>query len=156
MNKSEVTIAQKIFDAPLEDVWDAWADPEKLAGWWRVSTVKEMVITEYEFRPGGTWRQHALSHEGFAIGEHNPGVMFKEIVPLEKIVTVPNPIDGESVEIVPDLEETVISFERVGDAQTKVTVKVVRNGSDEWQPNELQQSVYDEVFDNLAKYLLKT
>ena len=77
MINNETLLIEKTFDAPVQAVWDAWADPEKLASWWRVSTVKEMVITEYDFRPGGTWRQHAIAHEGFAIGEHNPGVMLR-------------------------------------------------------------------------------
>ena len=77
MSNNETLLTEKTFDAPVQAVWDAWADPEKLASWWRVSTVREMVITEYDFRPGGTWRQHAIAHEGFAIGEHNPGVMLR-------------------------------------------------------------------------------
>lgn len=149
-------LIERAFNAPIKKVWDAWADPKKLASWWRISTIKETVITEYDFRPGGTWRQHAITHDGFAIGEHNPGLTFKEIVTLDKIVTVPNPIDGESVEVVPDLEETVISFERVGDAHTKATVKAVRSTEDDWRPNEMLQSVYDEVFENLASYLVET
>jgi len=153
MSQSEALLIEKTFDAPVEKVWDAWEDPKKLSTWWCIDSMRETVITEYDFRPGGTWRQHGIDNTGFALGTQNPGAMFKEIVPLEKIVTVPNTIEGDSVEVVPDLEQTVVSFERIGDGQTKLTIKVLRKNIDDWQPNELLQSVYDQIFDNLADFL---
>ena len=152
MNQNDTLLIEKLLDAPIEKVWQAWEDPEKLAEWWRLASVKKTVITEYDFHPGGTWRQHAISNQGFPLGEHNPGVEFKEIVPLQKIITVPKPIEGDSVEIMPYLVETVVTFERMNDTQTTVKVIAIRNANDDWQPNELQVSVYQEVFDNLAKF----
>ena len=153
MSQNEAVLIKKTIDAPSEVVWDAWADPVKLATWWRLSSVKRTVITEYDFRPGGSWRQHAIDNNDLAIGEHNPGVMFEQIVPQEKIVTVPKPIEGESVEVVPGLEKTIIAFERVGDNKTQVSLKVSHDGPEDWRPNELVQSVYDEVFDGLEKFV---
>lgn len=46
---------ERVFDAPRELVYDAWADPKHISNWWGpygfTTTTHEM-----DFRPGGTWR----------------------------------------------------------------------------------------------------
>ena len=46
---------ERIIRAPVEDVFDAWIVPEKIAGWWGPEYV---TIPEYSIdaRPGGKWR----------------------------------------------------------------------------------------------------
>lgn len=153
MEQIETVLISKDFDAPVEKVWDAWADPNKLAAWWCTDDIKEMIITEYDFRPGGVWRQHAISNDGYAIGEGGPGVVFDDIAPLEKIVTRPLPAQGESVSLVPGLEQSIISFKPIGAGKTELAIKHVRIGTDDWEPNEILRSTYEQIFDNLAAYL---
>lgn len=45
---------ERVFDAPRERVWQAWADPEKLAKWFGPRGW-ETTIKEFEFKPGGIW-----------------------------------------------------------------------------------------------------
>jgi uncharacterized protein YndB with AHSA1/START domain len=47
-------IMDRVFDAPLETVWDAWANPEKLAKWWGPRGWQTTIKT-FDFQPGGSW-----------------------------------------------------------------------------------------------------
>lgn len=53
LEKRELTV-ERVFDAPRERVWAAYADPEKLAKWWGPRGW-ETTIKSFDFRPGGEW-----------------------------------------------------------------------------------------------------
>jgi uncharacterized protein YndB with AHSA1/START domain len=48
-------VFERIFDAPRDQVWQAFTDPERIPHWWgprgTTTTVEEMDV-----RPGGRWR----------------------------------------------------------------------------------------------------
>jgi uncharacterized protein YndB with AHSA1/START domain len=52
-NPAEITII-RIYDAPIEAVWDAWTDPQQVAQWWGP---RGFTLTTHskDLRPGGTW-----------------------------------------------------------------------------------------------------
>jgi uncharacterized protein YndB with AHSA1/START domain len=54
---------ERIIRAPVEDVFDAWVVPERIAGWWGPENV---TIPEYSIdpRPGGKWRTVMLQPGG--------------------------------------------------------------------------------------------
>jgi len=62
MGKTDITrnretkelIMERTFDAPRAAVWDAWANPEKLAKWWGPRGW-ESTIKEFNFTPSGIW-----------------------------------------------------------------------------------------------------
>lgn len=47
-------IMSRIFDAPLDLLWQVWTRPEHVACWWGPRGDNEIV--EYDVRKGGTWR----------------------------------------------------------------------------------------------------
>jgi uncharacterized protein YndB with AHSA1/START domain len=53
-NKFNELKISRLFDAPLDAVWDAWTDPEQVARWWGP---RGFTITTHskDLRPGGTW-----------------------------------------------------------------------------------------------------
>ena len=51
------------FDAPVEQVWDLWADPRKLEQWWGPPTHPATVV-EHDLTPGGEVRYYMTSPEG--------------------------------------------------------------------------------------------
>jgi uncharacterized protein YndB with AHSA1/START domain len=53
MNNNEL-IVSKVFDAPCELVWKAWATPELIARWFAPGIV--MDVRELDVRPGGHFR----------------------------------------------------------------------------------------------------
>src|SRR5690606_36868179 len=53
-NKSNGIHITRVYDAPVEVVWDAWMDPEQVAKWWGP---RGFTITTHgkDLRPGGYW-----------------------------------------------------------------------------------------------------
>src|SRR3712207_3826211 len=51
------------FDAPLERVWQMWADPRQLERWWGPPTYPATVV-DHELRPGGKVTYYMTGPEG--------------------------------------------------------------------------------------------
>ncbi len=53
-SKSNELKISRIYDAPLQAVWDAWTDPDQVARWWGP---RGFTLTTHskDLRPGGTW-----------------------------------------------------------------------------------------------------
>ncbi len=53
-NKSSVISLTRVYDAPLQMVWDAWTIPEEVAQWWGP---RGFTITTHsrDLRTGGHW-----------------------------------------------------------------------------------------------------
>lgn len=47
-------VVSKVFDAPVQRVWDAWTTPELIARWFAPGIV--MDVRELDVRPGGMFR----------------------------------------------------------------------------------------------------
>lgn len=71
---------ERVFDAPIDRVWAAHADPALLARWW--GRGNRVDIEKFEFERGGHWRfvEHA---DGDTHGFEG---RFREITPKERIV----------------------------------------------------------------------
>ena len=53
----------RAFDAPLEQVWKAWTEPQLLDQWWAPKPWKAHT-TSMEFRDGGVWRYYMEGPDG--------------------------------------------------------------------------------------------
>jgi len=53
MTKPYMLIITRVFDAPVEKVWQAWVEPEMIKKWWGPKNFTVPVI-EIDFREGGT------------------------------------------------------------------------------------------------------
>lgn len=53
-NKSNELRIIRMYDAPVQTVWDAWTDPEQVAQWWGP---RGFTLTTHskDLRPGGSW-----------------------------------------------------------------------------------------------------
>src|ERR1700761_6142593 len=53
-NKSNEIRIIRVYDAPVQAVWDAWTDPKQVAQWWGP---RGFTITTHskDLRVGGTW-----------------------------------------------------------------------------------------------------
>lgn len=51
------------FDAPVERVWQLWADPRQLERWWGPPTYPA-TMTSHDLRPGGRVDYHMTGPEG--------------------------------------------------------------------------------------------
>jgi uncharacterized protein YndB with AHSA1/START domain len=57
-----MTVASE-WDAPIERVWQLWADPRKLERWWGPPTYPATVV-EHDLRPGGKVTYFMTGPEG--------------------------------------------------------------------------------------------
>jgi uncharacterized protein YndB with AHSA1/START domain len=72
---------ERIFNAKRERVWKAMTEPELVAQWW--GRGNRLVIERFEFVRGGHWR--FVEHSDH--GEHGFEGRYREIVPMERIVS---------------------------------------------------------------------
>ena len=75
----------RVFDAPREDVWRAWTEPERIAQWWGKRGWSTPVSSvELDVRPGGVFRLNSIND---ADGREMPmEAVFVEVVEPERLV----------------------------------------------------------------------
>ena len=81
--KNRTLTIKKVFDAPVEIVWEAWTDPDHIMNWWGPKGMKIEVV-EHDFSVGGTWKYTMPMPDGnlfISTGR------YLEITPYKKIVT---------------------------------------------------------------------
>ena len=99
---------ERIFDAPLERVWQAYTDPQLLSQWW--GRGNKLEIEKWEFERGGHWRFVEYSDEGV----HGFEGRFRDIAPLQRIVQTFE-WDGMPGYVSID----TVTFEDLGDGRTR-------------------------------------
>jgi len=121
-------VITRVFDAPRMKVWNAWKDPELFKRWWGGKDFTSPVSI-IDFRIGGKILYSMRGPDGKDIWGTG---MYKEIVPMEKIVVTDSFAD-EKGKIVPasyygmpgawteELTDTV-TFENI-DGKTMLTIK---------------------------------
>ena len=117
--KKEVVI-ERIFDAPVELVWQAWTTAENIAQWWGPKGFKT-TVKKLEFRPGGTWEFIMTDTNGT---EYPTLGIFKEIVHCKKITSSDEFREDPSASMNTDFPKVKLFstlFEDLGD-KTKVTL----------------------------------
>lgn len=60
--KRTVTI-ERVFNAPIDLVWEAWTNPEHIIKWWNPKG-SETIIEMHEFKVGGAWKYSMLMPNG--------------------------------------------------------------------------------------------
>jgi uncharacterized protein YndB with AHSA1/START domain len=116
-------IATREINAPREQVWRAWTDPEHLAHWW--GPVGFTTTTQsFDMRERGTWR--------FVM--HGPdGRDYQNRITFD-LIESPSMIKyhhggGDDVESV--RFQNVVTFEEIGPARTRVTMHAVFPSAEE-------------------------
>jgi uncharacterized protein YndB with AHSA1/START domain len=100
---------ERVFDAPVERVWQAFTDPELLAQWW--GRGNKLLIERMEVERGGHWRFVEHSPDGV----HGFEGRYREVTPRERLVQTFE-WDGMPGYVAVD---TAV-FEDLGDGRTKV------------------------------------
>lgn len=72
----------KTFNAPVEKVWEAWSNPDRIKHWWGPNGFTN-TITKMDLQPGGEWL--LLMHGPDGTDYDNKSV-FTEVVINKKIV----------------------------------------------------------------------
>ncbi len=152
---------RRTFNAPLDRVWKAWTEPERMAQWWGPKGF-DCRIVKLELRPGGICHYHLTSPQGQELWGK---FIFREIVPQERLVFIVSFSDeNEAITIHPlspgwpaQIHSTITFSEK--DGKTTVTVR--------WVPYEAtaaERKVFEEgaqsmqagwsgTFEKFEKYL---
>jgi uncharacterized protein YndB with AHSA1/START domain len=154
-------VITRIFDAPRERVWKAWTDPEEAKKWWGPKDFTAPHIS-IDFTVGGTYLfcMHGPAGSPFDKDFWSTGV-YKEIIPLEKIVTTDSFAD-EKGNVVPStyygmsgfpLEMLVTVMFEDQNGKTKMTLRHsgIESISDTDRKN--MEQGWGQSFDKLAESL---
>lgn len=117
----------RTFAAPLDHVWAAWTDPDRLAAWFGPKETRGTVL-EFDLRPGGVWRGRMDAPDGSAMFSK---FVFEYVVPPSKLVWIHGFADEAGNRIrapfaaqFPLEMRTTVTFADEGDV-TRVTVEWV-------------------------------
>ena len=107
---------KRSYNAPIDVVWQAWADPVRAREWWGPRGFKAAVV-ELDERVGGRWRAKMVAPDGTELWQHG---VYREIVPKKRIVYTfiwdqePNHEMLVTVGFAAKGDKTEIAFEQTG------------------------------------------
>jgi len=134
-------VIRRTFDAPIDRVWEAWADVDQAKQWWGPRDFRAPIV-ELDERPGGKWRALMIAPDGTELWQHG---VYREIVPRQRIVyTFIWDRDPE--------HEMLVSVDlSAKDKQTELTFEQTGFSSD--GEREGHKGGWNQSFDRLAEYL---
>jgi len=109
-------LSVRIFDAPIEQVWKAWTEPEILKVWWGPHGFTN-DFHKHEFKIGGQWLFDMIGPDGKKYKNHS---IYRDIKPMELLV-----IDH----IAGPFYLATVKFEKQG-SKTKITWSMVFESAD--------------------------
>ncbi len=134
-------VIKRTFAAPLDRVWRAWTEPERMAQWWGPKGF-DCRIVKLELRPGGICHYHLTSPQGQELWGK---LLYREIVPMERqvfIVSFSDAAEGITVHPAsPDWPRQILSTITFSEKDGKTTVTV------HWVPYEatnIERRVFEE------------
>jgi uncharacterized protein YndB with AHSA1/START domain len=77
-------VIRRVFDAPLDRVWKAWTEPDRLAKWWGPKGSKGEIV-KLDLRPGGICHYRLNLPDGTELWGK---AIYREIVPNKRLVFV--------------------------------------------------------------------
>lgn len=83
-NPESEFIFSREFDAPIQLVWNAWAEAEHLAKWWGPKDF-DLTIYKFEFKPEGEFHYGMKAHNGFEMWGK---FIFKEMTAPNKLTYI--------------------------------------------------------------------
>ncbi len=112
--KQEMTIT-RVFDAPREQLWQAWTEPEHFAHWFGTPPFTTPLSTiRMDVKPGGEWRA-TMVHESDGTELPFLGEYLEVEKPERLVMTFKNPDDPND----PNVEVLTVTFTDQG-GNTKV------------------------------------
>jgi uncharacterized protein YndB with AHSA1/START domain len=112
----------RVFDAPIEKVFNAWIDPAQFAKWWGPKGFTNPVC-ELDVRPGGRILVHMTAPNG---DWHPMGGTFHQITPPERLVFTTTAFENDKGEHMIENLNTVIFRDIGGKTELKLHVVVVK------------------------------
>jgi uncharacterized protein YndB with AHSA1/START domain len=109
--------SSRIIHAPVEKVYEAFANPLHLKNWWGPHGFTN-TIHEFDLQPGGKW---ILTMHGPEVGNYENSSIFTEVLPF-KLVTWKR--------LTQPLFDMEVGFEEIGDKRTQISFKMIFESPD--------------------------
>ncbi len=150
----------RVFNAPVEQVWKAWTEPEQVIRWWGPKDYTS-PFCRLDLHEGGKYLfcMHAPDYQG-SMDYYSAGV-YTKIVPLELLEFTQNLADkdGNTIDPVqtgmpPDFPQNIriaITFKTLSEEQTEMTV--TEYNWPEGQLREMSQMGMEQTLDKMAEAL---
>ena len=134
--------SSRILNAPLEIVYQAFANPEHLKKWWGPEGFTN-TIHEFDLRPNGKW---ILTMHGPEKGNYENSSVFKSVEPL-KLITWKR--------LSQPLFDMEVSFESISDIKTKIAFRMIFETAEACEKiKRFAGPKNEENFDRLEKVLV--
>jgi len=156
-NTGSAILIERVFDAPLERLWQAWSDPQQFMRWWGVRAFTTPVA-EIDFRLGGKYLYCMRALDGQDIW--GTGV-YREIVDRQRIVFSDSFADAQGNPVpasfygmgdaLPDEMLVIVTLEDLGHGQTRQTLQHL--GVPAGEMAQMTTASWNESFDRLAELL---
>ena len=146
-NKSNEIRIIRLYDAPVQAVWDAWTDPEQVAKWWGP---RGFTITTHskDLRTGGSWIYTMHGPDGV---DYPNSTLYLEVVPLAKLVYDHGANDDQ-----PALFRVTVLFSEVdGKTRMDMTMGLATAEAATQTRQFIKQAGGNATWDRLAEYLAK-
>jgi uncharacterized protein YndB with AHSA1/START domain len=145
-NASEIRIT-RLFDAPVQAVWDAWTDPAQTAQWWGP---RGFTITTHskDLRPGGSWSYTMHGPDGV---DYPNKTVYHEVEPRAKLVYD----HGGNDDRPPLFRVTVLFSEVKGKTGMEMSMTLPTPEAAEQTRKFIKAAGGNATWDRLAEYLEK-
>ncbi len=146
-NKSNEIRITRIFDAPVQAVWDAWTDPEQVGQWWGP---RGFTLTTHskDLKPGGHW--HYTMHGPDGVDYPNKTHYF-EVEECAKLVYDHGGNDDQA----PLFRVTVFFSEVRGKTKMDMSMALPTPEAADETRKFIKKASGDSTWDRLAEYLEK-
>ena len=151
-------VLTRLFDAPVEEVWKAWSDPEYVMQWWGPKGFTA-PLARMDFREGGTSLVCMRAPAEYGGMELYNTWTYHTIEPQRRIEFTQHFTDAEGRQIdpaqiglppgVPPAVRHVITFRPAGDRRTEMTVTEQSYSTD--QAHDLSKAGMAECLDKMAE-----
>lgn len=145
--KSNELKISRLYDAPVQAVWDAWTDPQQVARWWGP---RGFTLTTHnkDLRPGGTWVYTMHGPDG----KDYPNITYYHEVRERELLVY----DHGASEGKPPLFRVTVSFKAVGDKTAmEMTMTLPTAEAAEQTAQFVKRAGGDSTWDRLAEYLAR-
>ena len=151
-------VIERIFDAPREQVWRAWTEPELFMRWWGPSNFTSPSC-RMDVRPGGSYiwsMRDPGGNDYFSTGS------FLEVVPPERLVYTDSFADKDGNIIPPsafgmgdDFPAEIIVTVTLEDLGRQTKMRTIFSGMPDGPGTEMTAAGYNESLDKLASVVTK-
>lgn len=147
-SKSNELHLTRVYDAPVEAVWDAWTDPKQVAPWWGP---RGFTITTHskELKVGGHWRYTMHGPDGV---DYANVTKYLEVEEHRKLVYD----HGGNDERKPLFRVTVLFSEEKGKTKMDMTMTLPTPEAAEETRKFIKKAGGDATWDRLAEYIEKS